>query len=195
MSGATRAVIAGIWIVWLAYWLLAAFATKRTVERGDLFGYRLVALVLVVALLAVFGLFGLAPESVIWNTPAAVAIACVCVVAAGAAFAVWARIVLGRNWSAEVTFKQGHELIESGPYALVRHPIYTGLLTMGLGTAIDYGRPSGIALLVGLSGAFWVKARQEEKIMELHFPTAYAEYKARVPAIIPFLMRRRERLP
>ena len=107
---------------------------------------------------------------------------------AGAAFTVWARVTLGRNWSAEVTFKQDHELIESGPYALVRHPIYTGLIAMALGTAINYGRAIGFALLLALCAGVWWKAREEEKIMTAHFADAYTEYRERVPAIIPFVL-------
>jgi protein-S-isoprenylcysteine O-methyltransferase Ste14 len=87
-----------------------------------------------------------------------------------------------------VTFKQDHELIESGPYALARHPIYTGLIAMALGTAINYGRAIGFVVLVGLCGGAWWKARQEEQIMSRHFPHAYAEYKTRVHAIIPFVL-------
>ena len=188
MSASAEVIIEGIWIAWAAYWLLAAFRTKRTVERGGLLGYRAVTVVLALALLAGFRLLGDRPASVIWHTPGWLAILCVCLVAAGAAFAIWARIVLGRNWSAEVTFKQGHELIETGPYALARHPIYTGILAMGIGTVIDYGRPIGLALLIGLCGGFWWKARDEERIMSRHFPTAYAQYKARVHAIIPFVL-------
>jgi protein-S-isoprenylcysteine O-methyltransferase Ste14 len=111
-----------------------------------------------------------------------------CIVFAGAAFSVWARIALGRNWSAEVTFKEDHELIESGPYALARHPIYTGLILMALGTAIHYARPIGFAVLVALCGGLWWKARQEEQIMSRHFPDAYADYKTRVRSIIPFVL-------
>jgi protein-S-isoprenylcysteine O-methyltransferase Ste14 len=84
--------------------------------------------------------------------------------------------------------KEGHELIESGPYALVRHPIYTGLLAMGLGTAINYGQALGFALFLGLCGGLWWKLRQEERIMSSHFPDSYADYKSRVHAIIPFLL-------
>jgi len=87
-----------------------------------------------------------------------------------------------------VTFKQDHELIESGPYALARHPIYTGLIVMALGTAINYGRAIGFALLAALCGGLWWKARQEERIMSTHFPEAYAAYKMRVRAIIPFVL-------
>ena len=87
-----------------------------------------------------------------------------------------------------MTFKQDHELIESGPYALARHPIYTGLIVMGLGTAINYGRGIGFVFLVGLCGGVWWKARQEERIISRHFPGAYAEYKKRVHAIVPFVL-------
>jgi protein-S-isoprenylcysteine O-methyltransferase Ste14 len=87
-----------------------------------------------------------------------------------------------------VTFKQDHELIESGPYALARHPIYTGLIVMALGTAINYGRAIGFVLLVALCGGLWGKARQEERVMSRHFPDAYPHYKMRVRAIIPFVL-------
>lgn len=87
-----------------------------------------------------------------------------------------------------MTFKQDHELIESGPYALARHPIYTGLILMALGTAINYGRVIGFVLLFSMCGAVWWKARQEERIMSRHFPDAYAKYKMRVRAIIPFVL-------
>ncbi len=188
MNAASERVIEGIWIAWAAFWLLASLRTKRTVERGGLFGYRTVTVVITLALLGVFALLGHRPGSVLWHTPGWLALACVCLTAIGAAFAIWARVVLGRNWSAEVTFKQEHELIESGPYALARHPIYTGILAMGIGTAVDYARPIGLALLIGLCGGFWWKARDEERIMSRHFPKVYAQYKARVHAIIPFVL-------
>jgi protein-S-isoprenylcysteine O-methyltransferase Ste14 len=71
---------------------------------------------------------------------------------------------------------------------LARHPIYTGILLMGLGTAINYGRAIGFALLLSLCAGFWWKAREEEGIMSSHFPDAYADYKTRVRAIIPFVL-------
>ena len=97
---------------------------------------------------------------------------------AGTALAIWARLTLGRNWSAEVTFKEDHELIESGPYALVRHPIYSGLLLMALGTVIHDGRALGVGLFAALCAALWWKARQEEQIIGRHFPEAYRDYAA-----------------
>jgi protein-S-isoprenylcysteine O-methyltransferase Ste14 len=176
------------WIAWVVYWVIMAFTTKRTVERRGFFGYRLVMVILIVGLAAAGRLVHVSSHSQLWQTTLAVGVVTDCIVVAGAAFTVWARITLGRNWSAEVTFKQDHELIESGPYALARHPIYTGLIVMALGTAITYGRAIGFALLFGLCGGLWWKARQEERIMSRHFPDAYAEYKTRVRAIIPFVL-------
>lgn len=186
MTRGTGIFVDACWLAWLLYWLAMAIRTKRTIERGGLVGYRVVAIVLVIGLAGVGRVVDVSPQSHLWHTSLALGIVSDLIVVAGAAFTVWARVALGRNWSAEVTFKQDHELIESGPYALVRHPIYTGLIVMALGTAIDYGRAIGFALFVGLCGALWWKARQEERIMTSHFPDAYADYRARVHAIVPF---------
>ncbi len=188
MANSTRLFIEACWIAWLAYWLLMAFRTKRTIERRGLLGYRLVALAVIAAWFAIAALAGVSQQSHLWNTGLALGVLTDCIVVAGAAFTVWARIALGRNWSAEVTFKQEHELIESGPYALVRHPIYTGLILMALGTVANYARPLSFALFVALCASFWWKAREEERVMSSHFPDEYTEYKKRVPAIIPFVL-------
>jgi protein-S-isoprenylcysteine O-methyltransferase Ste14 len=188
MSDSTWFFIEGCWIVWLVYWVTMAFSTKRTIERRGFIGYRVVPLVLIVAWIAAARLLHVSSQSRLWQTGPALGVVTDCIVLAGALFTVWARITLGRNWSAEVTFKQDHELIEAGPYALARHPIYTGLILMALGTAINYGRAIGFALLLGLCGSLWWKARQEELIMSRHFPDAYADYKMRVRAIIPFVL-------
>jgi protein-S-isoprenylcysteine O-methyltransferase Ste14 len=188
MSDATWLIIAACWIVWLLYWIAMAFTTKRTIERGGFLGYRVVAVVVIACFIAAGRLLDVSPQSQLWHTTLALAVVSDCIVLAGTAFTIWARITLGRNWSAEVTFKQDHELIESGPYALVRHPIYTGLLMMALGTAVNYGRAMGFAVFFALCGAIWWKARQEERIMSSHFPEAYPEYKMRVRAIIPFVV-------
>src|SRR6185436_17634885 len=102
--------------------------------------------------------------------------------------AIWARTVLGGNWSSSVTFKENHELIERGPYRLVRHPIYTGILTMTLGTAIVAGRVAAWLGLVFFFVLLWLKSRKEEELLTKHFPEAYPAYKARTKALIPFLL-------
>jgi protein-S-isoprenylcysteine O-methyltransferase Ste14 len=188
MTDSTWLFIECCWAAWAVYWLITAFATKRTVERGGFLGYRLVAGILIVGMLGAGHLLHISSHTRLWQTPVALGVLTDCIVLAGAAFTVWARINLGRNWSAEVTFKQDHELIESGPYALARHPIYTGLIAMAFGTAINYGRAIGFVVFVALCGGLWWKARQEERIMSRHFPNAYAEYKTRVHAIIPFVL-------
>ena len=106
-------------------------------------------------------------------------------VAAGAWFAVWARLSLGTNWSARVTIKDQHELIQTGPYAFVRHPIYSGLLLMVLGTAVEIGQVRGfLALALAFTG-WYLKSRTEDAFMEQHFGNEYARYKQHVKALIP----------
>jgi protein-S-isoprenylcysteine O-methyltransferase Ste14 len=180
--------IAGCWIAWLVFWVIMAFTARRTVERRGFLGYRLVAGLVFVAMAAAGRLLHVSAQAQLWPATPALGVAAGGIVAAGVAFSVWARLTLGRNWSAEVTFKQDHELIESGPYGLVRHPIYTGLLLMALGTAINYDQAVAFAVFASLCGALWWKVRLEEQIMGNHFPDAYADYKARVRAIIPFVL-------
>jgi protein-S-isoprenylcysteine O-methyltransferase Ste14 len=176
------------WIAWVIYWVAMAFSTKRTVERKGFVGYRLVLIATAIGCVLLGRLLSISSQSQLWHTGLGLGVLTDCILAAGAAFTVWARITLGRNWSAEVTFKQDHELIESGPYALARHPIYTGLIVMALGTAINYGRAIGAVPFLALCAGLWWKAREEEQIMSSHFPAAYAQYKARVHAIVPFVL-------
>jgi protein-S-isoprenylcysteine O-methyltransferase len=106
---------------------------------------------------------------------------------AGALLAVWARVYIGRNWSSNVTIKQNHELIQGGPYALVRHPIYSGLLLATLGTAITIGEVRGLIALP-LSFAGWqMKSMVEERFMREQFGRQYVDYERRVRALIPFV--------
>ena len=105
---------------------------------------------------------------------------------AGLAFAVWARVHLGRNWSGSVTVKEGHEFIHSGPYACVRHPIYTGLITAVSGTAIISGTVRAALGLVIVTLSLLRKLRTEEAFMRDTFPGGYQRYSADVPALIPF---------
>jgi protein-S-isoprenylcysteine O-methyltransferase Ste14 len=107
---------------------------------------------------------------------------------AGLAVAVWARVILGRNWSGVVTLKEGHELIEHGPYRFVRHPIYTGMLTMFFATALVQGHVAGFAGVVLLFASFWIKLGREEKLMLQQFPERYATYQDRAKRIIPFVL-------
>jgi protein-S-isoprenylcysteine O-methyltransferase Ste14 len=103
----------------------------------------------------------------------------------GCLFAIWARIVLGSNWSGRITVKEGHELTIAGPYAVVRHPIYTGLLLAALGTGITIGEARCILGFALLILAFVGKIGREDRLMLEIFPQAYPAYRLRVKALIP----------
>jgi protein-S-isoprenylcysteine O-methyltransferase Ste14 len=181
--------LAVLWLAWLAYWVFAARDVKP-VRRREPWASRLltVALTIPVALLtAAPGQWlpwlsaRFLPDTMIVDW------AGLLMVTAGLALAVWARTHLGRNWSGTVTVKEDHELVRSGPYAIVRHPIYTGLLLAMLGTAIILGEWRGLSALCFLSAAFLLKLRREERFMAESFPETYPGYRARVPALVPLL--------
>lgn len=113
---------------------------------------------------------------------------CLALTAAGIAFAWWARLHLGRLWSAAVTRKAGHRVVDTGPYAIVRHPIYTGLLLALFATMAAKGTALGLAG-AGLAGiGIWLKARLEERFLRAELgPEAYDAYAARVPMLLPRL--------
>lgn len=106
----------------------------------------------------------------------------------GVLFACWARVVLGANWSAVVQVKQDHELIERGPYRLVRHPIYTGLLFAFFGTALAIGEWRGLLGVAIVAASFWYKLRLEERWMSEQFGPAYQDYMQRVKALVPWVL-------
>ena len=112
--------------------------------------------------------------------------AVVCVL--GLIVTLWARWILAGNWSSEVAFKKGHELVKTGPYRFARHPIYSGLLMMCLGTAIVVGQfHSWLGFLLPCIG-FWIKLKQEETLMLRNFPSEYLAYKKQVKALVPFVI-------
>lgn len=106
---------------------------------------------------------------------------------AGVIFAIWARIALGTNWSGFVTVKQNHELIRSGPYALVRHPIYAGITVAVLGTAIFDGEMRGIVLIIATIPALLYKINLEEQFMTEQFGSEYVDYRETTKTLVPFL--------
>jgi protein-S-isoprenylcysteine O-methyltransferase Ste14 len=111
----------------------------------------------------------------------------VILVSTGLGFASWARVHLGRNWSGVITLKQEHELIRSGPYGLVRHPIYSGMLAAIFGTAIVIGEWRALIALLFFAAAVLRRVSVEERWMGEIFPDDYSRYRQEVPALIPFL--------
>ncbi|HEY3857348.1 MAG TPA: isoprenylcysteine carboxylmethyltransferase family protein [Verrucomicrobiae bacterium] len=181
--------ISACWLIFLGYWIASARGVKPVAERTNLslaLRYRLPLLSGCLLLWIPKSLFPLDINLTQRSTAAQSIAAAICLL--GLLFTIWARRTLAGNWSSAVTFKQDHELIKTGPYQFVRHPIYTGILTMCLGSVIVEGRLHcwlGLALFFV---AFWVKLRQEEVLMLQHFPGEYPSYKSRVKALIPFVL-------
>jgi protein-S-isoprenylcysteine O-methyltransferase Ste14 len=183
-----RQLILWLWCAWALVWVIAARSSKAT-RRRESFSSRLAHVVPLIIGGVLLGSYGL-PWGVLaqrlWPLSAGAYLFGLVLLGAGLAFAVWARVHLGRNWSGTVTVKEGHELIRSGPYACVRHPIYTGLLAAVLGTAIASGTVHAALGFVIIALALLHKARTEERFMRDTFPGEYQRYSAAVPALIPF---------
>jgi protein-S-isoprenylcysteine O-methyltransferase Ste14 len=178
-----------VWIAFLLYWQIRAVDTKTT-QRLEPVASRILRAVTFLIMIALLSLpriplpwlyrqlwpVGLWP---FWIGAA--------LIVGGLLFAVWARQHLGRNWSRSVTIKQGHELITTGPYALVRHPIYTGILAGFLGTAIALSQVRGFVGFVLIFVVLWAKLRMEEKWIRSQFGETYATYAHQTAALIPYL--------
>lgn len=178
-----------LWVVFFVVWLVAASRVKRT-ERQESATSRipytiLTTLAFVLLFVSQLGV-GFLGLRFVTDSPV-IEYAGLGIAIAGVVFAFWARAIIGQNWSSAVTVKQNHELIHRGPYRFVRHPIYTGLLTMIMGTAIVIGEARGLlALLIAFAG-FRMKSRIEEQFMTEQFGVRYSDYKHRVKALVPFI--------
>ena len=183
-----RYLFSGLWLSWILYWLWAARHAKPN-ARLETVGSRLlhaVPLLVAVALLwvdrvPVAFLGARIFPATLWPFWIGALLTTL-----GMLFSVWARVHLGRNWSAVVTVKENHELIDTGPYALVRHPIYTGLLAAIVGSAVARDDWRGVLAVVIAWLALWGKSRLEERWMTGQFGERYVAYAQRVPALLPF---------
>jgi protein-S-isoprenylcysteine O-methyltransferase Ste14 len=178
------------WIFAGLVWLIAALFTKRTERTEPLssrlvqFGWTLLSVILLSFGRLPWGPLGVRviPRSfVLGNAGLALTIA-------GIAFALWARFYLGRNWSGRVTLKENHELIRTGPYAIVRHPIYSGFLLALTGTVIAIGEIRAILALVIVAIGLHFKSKTEERFMSEKFSEQYATYSREVKSLIPYIL-------
>ncbi len=174
MATISDSIILGCWITFLAYWLISAMRVKAIAEKQSL-GSALVHRIPLGCSYVLLADWHLPPTMNLSVTPHTDWVRAtgdlVCVL--GLFVTLWARWTLAGNWSSDVTFKQGHELIRTGPYRFVRHPIYTGLLVMCLGSAIEIGMLRCWLALPLMAAAFWIKLKQEERLMLRHFPDQY----------------------
>jgi protein-S-isoprenylcysteine O-methyltransferase Ste14 len=176
------------WALWYAYWLVAAMGTrKKTVQREPWSSLLAQRGLLLGGYALIFeragGFFGVRflPVGDAWPWLGLI------LTLLGHAFSIWARRTLGSNWSGIVTLKEGHELVQSGPYSLARHPIYTGLLTASLGTALALGTLGALLGLGMLAAAFALKMNVEESFMRREFGDAYGDYSKKVKRVIPLV--------
>lgn len=187
MTSGERLAIFIIWGVWLLAWCIWSLPTKAT-AKGESLGSEAAHQIPLVLALAImwpwhlpFGLLGgriLPPLG--W--------AGVLLTAGSMLFMVWARMSIGTNWSGRVTIKQEHELVDRGPYKMIRHPIYTGLLAAYVFTALCWGDWRGLAAVVIAVAALWRKLRLEEAFLTEQFGGSYQAYRKRTWALLPYII-------
>ena len=166
--------------LWAVSWAVAAIWTRRTTARPPLFDQVAYSVPIFVGVMLTFA----AP---VWRLPAWAGWLMAACVAGGVAFMWWARLTLGDLWSGHVTRKEGHQLIERGPYRLVRHPIYTGLIAAFFALAVQFGSPVALVGALFVALGFWLKARLEERFLIAGLgEAAYADYRSRTPMLAPF---------
>ena len=185
-----KQIITVSWGIFFLVWVLAAIFTKRTIHRqsgAERIRYLIPILIAWYLLFRGWRLPYPFNVRIIPQTDAVLVISSILAVG-GLAICLWARAILGRNWSGTVTLKENHELIVRGPYRVVRHPIYTGLLAMLVATALQQRHLAGILGFLLAFISFWIKSTAEEELMLQQFPDQYPSYRSRVKRILPFLL-------
>jgi protein-S-isoprenylcysteine O-methyltransferase Ste14 len=166
-----------------------ALRTKRTVRSQSSAAQLLYTAILVVGVCLIFVKQTAIPwlDRQLFAVTVPIVLAGLLVVTIGVAFSIWGRLILGSNWSNRVTVKENHTLVRTGPYRIVRHPIYSGILFGMLGSAVQRGgiRCFAGVLICGLS--FWLKTRAEERFMVQSFGKEYLQYRHKVKVLVPFI--------
>ena len=186
--------IAGLWIVWVLSWWAASVWKKpaaRTAGIGRELPYRITVFA------GAFLIYWYRPipggvNDPLWQLGRLGGWLAAAWVAIGFVFCWWARLHLGTLWSSNVTRKQDHRIVDSGPYGIVRHPIYTGIFVALAATAAARGTPFSLLGLALMIAGFTIKARLEERFLREELgPADYDAYARRVPMLVPFAPRRR----
>lgn len=173
-----------LWLTWTAYWIAAARSAPRgaSLERSASRLVHLGAAIASLALLVTHPLQAAIPGGPI------VAVVGDVVTGIGLAFAIWARIHLGQNWSGRLELKKGHRVVRSGPYGLVRHPIYAGIIMATAGSSLVAGQATAFLAPVIMLTAYLRKVRMEEAVLLRTFGAEYEAYRRDVKALVPFLV-------
>jgi protein-S-isoprenylcysteine O-methyltransferase Ste14 len=191
VSGFYQNVVDASWGIWVLYWMVSAARVKRTARWEPLSSRtaHLLPMLIAFALLATPHQPGNAWLFARFVPMSTLSEACgSLLVVAGLLFAIWARVHLGANWSGRVSVKEHHELIRTGPYQWVRHPIYTGLLLAIAGTALVVGECRGLIATALMVVSFWRKLQLEEALMRETFGDEYRRYCEHTAALIPFVI-------
>ncbi len=180
---ALELVLATGWAAFWLYWLVAAFSTKRgRISWSRELRIRAVIAVIVILLIRVGAFRGHGLSTDPWRAGIGLIL-----FALGLGFAIWARVNIGRNWGAPMTQSDQPELVTSGPYRLVRHPIYSGILVAGVGTAVALSWRWVFA--VGLAGIYFLySATVEERYLTEQFPDTYPLYQCSTKMLVPFIL-------
>ncbi len=179
-----------VWMAWVVSWVVAAFWADRAAARpalGQEWLYRVVTFV--GGILLYYGVRSRAygGPSHLWTLGPRAEWALVGIIVLSLAFTWWARLYLGALWSSSVTKKADHHVVDTGPYAIVRHPIYTGMIAALLAVALQIGTVWALAGVVVMTIGFWIKARLEERFLREQLGAeAYDSYRRRVPMLVPF---------
>jgi protein-S-isoprenylcysteine O-methyltransferase Ste14 len=178
-----------LWLVLLVYWLWGAIHTKSTRRRESRVGSTARTLLTVFLFVFLFSPVARIGWLAARFVPRSSIVSWLGVIltAAGIALAIWARHILGRNWSAAVTIKHSHELILGGPYRSIRHPIYSGISLALFGTALAIGEWTALLAFTVALSSWFVKARREEKLLSEEFGAAYNDYCRRTGMFLPRL--------
>jgi protein-S-isoprenylcysteine O-methyltransferase Ste14 len=178
-----------IWIAWFVSWMAASFWSGRTEKRAttqETWIYR--AAIFTGAIMMAPWTAQVLGEKRIWEVGNNGTYALIGVMLVGLLLTWLARIHLGRLWSSAITRKEQHRLVDTGPYAFVRHPIYTGIITALLTTAVIEATLVALAGAALITSGLWLKARAEERFLMVELgPDDYVAYCRRVPMLIPFL--------
>jgi protein-S-isoprenylcysteine O-methyltransferase Ste14 len=182
--------IQALWILWFVSWMAAAVWSNPSAKRpvtGRELPYRLIGIAGIVLLAGLYP-HQFSSERILWRTGPVLGWSMVAVAAAGFMFMWWARIFLGRLWSSGVSVTAKHRVIDSGPYGVVRHPIYTGIIVAGLATAAIRGTVAGFLGATLMTVSWYIKAREEERFLREQLGLeAYDAYARRVPMLVPFM--------
>jgi protein-S-isoprenylcysteine O-methyltransferase Ste14 len=185
--------IYAMWTAWLIGWHIASWWTSKVITRSRVAWFIPFLIVSIIGFSLLLGMFTVHGQPVCqalhcpqWDAGSRANWAFAALSVVGFLFMVWARVHLGKLWSGGVVTREGHHVVDSGPYAIVRHPIYTGLLLAGLGTVLIRGTALSLGGLVVLAISYYLKARLEEKFLRTELGAeAYDSYARRVPMLLP----------